>query len=219
MPVNTKYIAAFEENSFFHIYCKAVGNDVLFKNDENRMYFLNKYAAYTNGYVQTYSYCLLDNHVHWLVKCCSHADLVLHLSKIEKLNLKQHQQKFLNNEITFEQAIEFQFKDFFITYSLAFNKKYKRSGGLFVNPFKRIKVNSDAYFTRLLIYIHANPLKHKIFKHFQSYKWSSYNSITSNAPTLIMRKEVLDWFGGKDLFIKTHLEMSENYFENPFSIE
>jgi putative transposase len=219
MPINIKYIANFEENTFFHIYCKAVGNDVLFKKDENRIYFLKKYAEYTNGYVQTYAYCLLDNHAHWIVKCCSHDDLVLHLTKIEKLNLKKHQQKFLNNEINFEEALEFQFKDFFITYSLAFNKKYKRSGGLFINPFKRIRVSSDAYFTQLFVYIHANPLKHKVFQDFQSYKWSSYNSIISIAPTLIMRKEVLDWFGGKDQFIKTHIKMSENYFENPFSIE
>lgn len=39
MPINTKYIAAFEEDSFFHVYCKAVGNDVLFKNDENECIF------------------------------------------------------------------------------------------------------------------------------------------------------------------------------------
>ena len=219
MPVNTKYIAAFEEDIFFHVYCRAVGNEKLFKNDENRIYFLNKYATYTNGYVQTYAYCLLDNHVHWLIKCNSHADLIVHLNTIEKTNLKKHQQKFLNNEISFEQALEFQFKDFFITYSLAFNKKYNRKGGLFINPFKRIKVNSDEYFTQLLIYIHANPLKHKVCKHFQFYKWSSYKSIISDAPTLIMRKEVLNWFGNKDLFIKTHEDMSKCYFENSFSIE
>ena len=42
----------------------------------------------------------------------------------------------------------------------------------------------------------------------------------SDAPTRIMRKEVLDWFGGKDQFIQAHSNMANYYYgaEN-YSIE
>lgn len=219
MPVNSKYIEAFTENHYYHIYCKAVGNNVLFKTEENKAYFLKKYADYSAGYFDTYAFCLLDNHVHWLVKCPSIENIISHLNKIEKVQLKNHQRKFLKNEISFEEALEFQLKDFFISYSLAFNKMYKRSGSLFINPFRRVLVKDDAHFTQLIIYIHANTLKHGYFKNFQQYKWSSYQSIISTSPTLIKRNEVIEWFGSKDLFIKAHVETAKYFYDNPFSIE
>jgi hypothetical protein len=40
MPINAKYIEPFVENEFMHIYCKAAGNNILFRNDENRLWFL-----------------------------------------------------------------------------------------------------------------------------------------------------------------------------------
>ena len=219
MPVNTKYIESFEEGQYFHVYCKAVGNNVLFNSDENRKYFLQKYAAYSNGYLETYSYCLLDNHVHWLVKCPTEENLAKHLANAGTENLKAHQKKYLKGDISFEEAVEFQMKDFFIAYSLAFNTMYSRSGSLFISPFRRVLVNDDMQFTGLIIYIHANPLKHKIFKDFQNYKWSSYQSILSGKPSMLKRKEVIDWFGNKELFIKTHIESAQHYYDNPFSIE
>jgi hypothetical protein len=210
---------SFAENQYFHIYCKAVGNNVLFKKDENKKYFLYKYAIYTNGYLETYAYCLLDNHVHWLVKCQSYEYMIAHLTAIGKSDLKNHQKKFLNSEISFEEELEFQLKDFFISYSLAFNKMYNRSGSLFINPFRRVLVNKDTHFTQLIIYIHANTLKHSIYKDFQNYKWSSYQSILSNKPSLVKRDEVMEWFGNRDEFIKVHKEAGKYYYENPFSIE
>ena len=99
--------------------------------------------------------------------------------------------------MNFEQAIEFQWKDFFISYSMAYNKQNKREGSLFLSPFRRISVKGDNYFTRLVIYHHANRIKHGISKEFETYPWSSYLSILSNKPTMLKRTEVLDWFGGK----------------------
>jgi hypothetical protein len=154
-----------------------------------------------------------------LVKCKSNEYIVAYLTAIGKGDLKNHQKKFLNSEISFEEELEFQLKDFFISYSLAFNKMYNRSGSLFINPFRRVLVNKDTHFTQLIIYIHANTLKHSIYKDFQNYKWSSYQSILSNKPSLVKRDEVMEWFGNRDEFIKVHKEAGKYYYENPFSIE
>ena len=79
MPVNTKYIASFKANQFFHIIAKAAGNGLLFHSEENRRFFLKRYLAFSWGYFDTYSYVLMDNHVHWLIKCNSHEGLLQHL--------------------------------------------------------------------------------------------------------------------------------------------
>jgi putative transposase len=219
MPVNSKYIESFEAEAYFHIYCKAVGNNVLFKSEENRNYFLKKYAAYSSGYFDTYAYCLLDNHAHWLVKCQPEESLAKHLANTGTGHIKTHQKRFLKGDIGLEEAVEFQMKDFFIAYSLAYNKMYGRNGGLFISPFRRVLVNDDHHFTHLIIYIHANPLKHKLLIDFQNYKWSSYQSLLSDQPTLLQREQVINWFGNKDLFIKAHYESAQFYYDNPFSIE
>ena len=219
MPVNTKYIASFEADRFFHIIAKAVGNDLLFSTDENRLFFLKKYLSFSNGYFDTYSYILMDNHVHWLIKCNSHEGLARHLAEIPADFQKKHQKKFLQDEITFEEALEFQYKDFFISYAMAFNKANNRSGSLFINPFRRIEVANDAHFTQLIIYHHANVLKHLKQKDFQNYRWSSYQSLLSDKLTHLKREEVLDWFGGKAMFIKTHRENADYYYDHPLSLE
>ena len=42
-------------------------------------------------------------------------------------------------------------------YTMYFNKKYNRTGALFSGRFKARHVATDAYFNRLINYIHANP--------------------------------------------------------------
>ena len=219
MPVNTKYIASFKANQFFHIIAKAAGNDLLFHSEENRRFFLKRYLAFSWGYFDTYSYVLMDNHIHWLIKCNSHEGLLQHLTGLTEEHRKKHQHKFLNNEITFEEALEFQYKDFFISYAMAFNKENNRSGALFVNPFRRVEVVDDSHFTQLIIYHHANVLKHFGQKNFQDYQWSSYKSMLSDKPTHLKREEVLDWFGGREMFVKVHEENAAYYYNHPLSLE
>ena len=219
MPVNTKYIASFEADHFFHIIAKATGNNLLFHSDENKRYFLNKYRAYSAGYCDTYSYTLMDNHVHWLVKCNSLEGLTQHLGNIPEQRLKKHQKYFLLDQITFEEALEFQFKDFFISYAMSFNKENNRCGSLFINPFRRIEVNDEFHLNFLVIYHHANVLKHLGKKNFQDYQWSSYRSILSDSPTHLKREEVLKWFGGRERFIEIHKENAEYYYDHPLSME
>ena len=131
MPINKKYIEPFVENEFMHICCKAVGNTLLFRCDENKHYFLKKYASYSNGYMETYSYILLDNHAHLLVKSNSEKKLTDFINSIPARKQKSHQKKYIKKEFSFEQAVEFQCKDFFIAYAMAYNKQYNRDGSFY----------------------------------------------------------------------------------------
>lgn len=48
-------------------------------------------------------------------------------------------------------------------YTMYFNIKYERSGGLFTKPFRARHVSNDRYFQHVVDYIHLNPLK--LFDH------------------------------------------------------
>ena len=219
MPINEKYIEDFTENGFMHIICKSISGSKLFKNDDNRLYFLLKYAQYSTGYLNTYAYILLDNHAHFLIKNTSSDELKSYLKSLSKDSLKTHQKRYLANEICYSEAVEFQMKDFFIAYAMAFNKKNNRSGSLFVNPFRRVRIIDEIHLHQLVIYIHANALKHGICKEFKNYKWSSYQTILSEKKTILLREKILDFFGGKDSFVKQHQIQSQYFYTNNYQIE
>ena len=88
-----------------------------------------------------------------------------------------------------------------------------------MNPFRRVEVTDGTHFTQLIIYQHANVLKHLGQKNFQGYQWSSYPSILSDQPTALKRDIVLDWFGGKEQFIKVHKENAAYYHDHPIALE
>ncbi len=207
MPINSEFTYPYEEGAFLHVICKSVGDTLLFKNDKNRLYFLKKYADYTHGYFQTFAYILLNNHVHILIRCSEQETLDNHLNRYSVTHLKKHQRQYLSKEISYREALEFQFKDFLISYAMAYNKENNRVGALFVKQYKRIHIQDDNHLTQTIVYIHLNSLKHKILTDYENYKWSSYLTILSEKPTLIKRNEVLNWFGGKEYFINTHKQM------------
>ena len=74
-------------------------------------------------------------------------------------------------------------------YAQYYNRRYNRSGHLFQNRYKSIICEEDAYFTKLVAYIHLNPLKAGIVRTFdeiEQYPWSSH--------ACIMRRARYDWF-------------------------
>ncbi len=99
-----------------------------------------------------------------------------------------------------------QFSNLFSAYTQAFNKMYFRMGSLFMKNFKRKPINDEEYFLRLIYYINTNPVKHKRVAKPEDWKFSSYNAILSNKPTLVERQAVLELFGGRENFRYVHLE-------------
>ena len=100
------------------------------------------------------------------------------------------------------------FANFFNAYTKAMNKAFGRTGGLFANPYRRIKIQTDQYFMQVVAYIHRNPQKHGFVADFRDWKWSSYQAILSKQSSRIERDQVLTWFGGPDRFIASHLNVT-----------
>lgn len=181
-----------EPGKIFHIYSKAVGNELLFLSDENFKYFLKRYNEYCSEIFETLAYCLIPNHFHLLVR------------------IKEGR----HNEVAVKK-----FSDFLNSYSKAFNKLNGRSGSLFQRKFKRKEIKNDDYLTRIILYIHLNPVKHQIVKNLDSWIYSSYHSYLSDKPSKISRQLALEWFGGKDEFEKIHNETKKEYLPEELMLE
>lgn len=135
------------------------------------------------------------------------------LKLISDNKLTAVQKKFISDDISLDSLIERQFNSFFVSYTRSLNILYKKKGHLFDSPFKRILIENETHLSHLIVYIHANAVKHKLVKCIADYSWSSYSSIISDKPTKLSRQEVFHLFGGKDRFIETHLMQTEYYYK------
>ncbi len=220
MPISPIYKSHFEEERSYHIICKCIPGEKLFRNEENKKYFLQRYDFYLSDFCKTFCYCLLDNHVHFLVQVRNIAEIESLLKYIPWTSLSQTQKHFLKGSVKdINTLIEKQFNSFFVSYVRSFNIRYERVGHLFIRPFRRILIEQDEHFTQLVIYIHANPMKHKLCDDFTKYRWSSYQSIISSRNTKLEREYLLNRFGGKELFIKTHQLQAQYYYAHSLALE
>jgi REP element-mobilizing transposase RayT len=148
---------------------------------------MNLYDKYIPKIADTYAWCLMKNHFHFLVK----------IKEIDEIDFISKSNKKYNPSR--------QFAHLFNSYAQAINNELNRTGGLFENPFERKRINDDKYFTELVAYIHNNPIHHGIVENPEDYKWSSYITILSNKPTKLKRTELLEWFDGVQNFKSYHL--------------
>ena len=61
-----------------------------------------------------------------------------------------------------------------VSYTVYFNKKYRRVGHLFQGRYKALVVDKESYLLELSRYIHLNPVRAGIVKKPENYRWSSY---------------------------------------------
>lgn len=198
----------------YHVYNHATGDDDFFRCNENYRYFLEKYQQHILPIADTYAYCLLPNHFHFMIKIKSEK-----LLKKYFLNRKQNLRGFLREEeLNLAGFISQQFSNLFNAYSKAYNKMYDRRGTLFRERFHRKHVDSDAYYTQLIGYIHINPIHHGFVEKLEDWTWSSYHAFTSKQSTKLQKTEVLDWFGGEKQFHEFHNEYKNNINHEVFKL-
>lgn len=181
-----------EANTFYHIYNRANGSENMFRCDENYRYFLQQWAKYIDPIAETYAYCLMPNHFHFLIKIKSARELQ-GFKNLGGLVVKKE-----------EKTISQQFSNMFNSYTKAFNKMHDRKGSLFSPNFKSKEISSDNYFTNVIFYIHHNPVHHGFTKQVENWPHSSYAAILSNKQTQLQRGYVQKWFGGKRELVVFH---------------
>ncbi len=183
----------------YHLFHHAIGEENLFRSAENYRYFLQRYAEYIFPIAETFCYCLLPNHYHFLIRLRSEEEI---LDCLDPKKLKR--QKWKDEDKSISTLLANRVGTFQNAYAKAFNKQHCRRGGLFEQSFGRKEVKTDSYFTNAIHYVHANAVHHGFVKDILDWHYTSYNSFLANKKSKLMKEEVFDWFGGKEQFIIHH---------------
>lgn len=187
-----------KSDTFYHIYNHANGSENLFRSNENYRYFLQQWTKYIEPIAGTYAYCLMPNHIHFLIRTHTEKQVTKNFNFSEELPFGKFE--------TFQKVVSKQFSNLFSSYTQSFNKMYERRGSLFIPNFKRKEIDSEAYLTALVCYIHRNPIHHGFHTSLDVWKYSSYSAFLYNKPTKLQRDYILTWFNGKEDFIQFHKE-------------
>ena len=180
-----KYHPPFLDNTFYHVFNHANGNENIFREEDNYRFFLEKYQKHISPVASTFAFCLLKNHFHFLVRV-------------------KNLQGFKNLEGLGRGPVSQAFSNLFNSYTKSFNNKYHRRGSLFIPRVKRKPINSNAHLKRCTVYIHRNPIHHGFVDDLREWPHTSYFRIRNQSKSFVMVEESLSWFGNKEDFEKAH---------------
>jgi REP element-mobilizing transposase RayT len=170
----------FEADHVFHLYNRGNNRERLFYSPGDYQVFLDYYGAYPGTLADTYSYCLIPNHFHFLIR----------------IKMESDEREFVRR-----------MRIWLIKYAMYINRSKNRRGHLFTRPINRIKVTDETYLKHLVRYIHLNPVKHGLKFTHQNYPYSSYREfLAKDHNGIVSKKETLELFNDDPLeFIDYHL--------------
>lgn len=149
----------------YHIMTRGNHRLEIFRDDEDRQYFLSVLAQTQEKYpFHLHAYCLMTNHVHYQLETTN-----IELGTIMKMiNMR---------------------------YAIYFNKKYRFVGQLLQGRFRSEPIMDDRYFLSINRYIHLNPVKARIVADPKDYPWSSYQVYLKGvSSTLVLTDKTLGYF-------------------------
>ena len=182
----------------YHMFNRAPGKEKMFNCAANYSYFLERLFLYTLGVAEYYSYCLLPNHFHLLTRIRPLEEVI-----VEYESTKNRPAALYDANHISEFIME-RFSNAFNSYTKSFNKVNSRKGNLLMNYTKRAEVDSNVFLTKLIHYVHTNPVHHGLCKRPRDWKHSSFNAFYLEAHTNLLKEEVLSMFGGLTPFDKFH---------------
>ena len=144
------------EGAFYHVIVRGNRRQKIFRDDQDRSYYLGRVEHYRQRYkFKIYAYVLMSNHVHLLIETGKTP-----LSKIV-------------------QGIQ-------LTYTQYYNRRYHTVGHLFQGRYKAIVCDRDAYLLELVRYIHLNPVRLKKPQDLATFRWSSHSAyLGRNGPVAV----------------------------------
>lgn len=188
-----KNIIPLEAGQTYHIYNRGIDRQPLFFSEMNYSYFMKLYFKHVSPIAETFAYCLMHNHFHFLIKIRENEDL------------PEGYQSERN-------SLSLPFSHWFNAYAQAINKQQNRTGGLFHRPFRRVLIKNERQLVQTIMYIHGNPKHHKVHDDFQQYPFSSFSRLLCDFPTQLKRDDVMDFFEGKSNFLAAH-EAYDEYLD------
>ncbi len=203
----SKYVVrSFAEDSYYHVFNRGVEKRAIFLEENDYLTFIYYLFAYLlplekvlekypdlpmrltgrslADEVELIAYCLMPNHFHLLLKQKTK-------DGISRL-LKQ-----LTN-----------------AYTLYFNQKNNRVGGLMQGSFRAVPITEDNLFIHLVRYIHLKAAIARIAPDLAAYRWSSYGDYLGGSADLpVSKSKILSYFPSVGAFKGFH-EDQQDYTKN-----
>lgn len=193
--IESKYRDHFDFNGIFHVYTHVNGNELVFREEKNYIFFLEKMKLYLLPIMEIYAYCLMQNHIHLLVAFKTKEEV------IENLNLEEAG----TDQAKKHQILMRPFSNLLNSYAKAYNKVYKRRGALFLDYLKRTNIDDEEYLLNVFRYIHRNPVNHGFASDANEWKFSSYRSYRyPETESAVSRDYMLKYFDTQDEFLQFH---------------
>lgn len=173
--MNTRDYKPFAADNYYHIYNRGNDKQDIFLEKDDYFFFLSRlreslYPKTDSHYRRKslpenaytlLAYVLMPNHFHFLLKQNTELEVSKLISKV------------------------------CTSYSKYFNKKYKKTGGLFQPKFRAILVKDENYLLFLSAYIHTNPSVASITRDNKDYPWSSYPDYVCDLKGTLPNKKVI----------------------------
>ena len=132
---------------YYHVVQRGTGKQLLFENEKDYLRYQNKILECKDIIrFQLVAFCLMDNHVHLLIKAS-------HIEDVSRL------MRMLGT-----------------SYARYFNTKYDRSGYVFQDRYHSIPIENEKQLFDCVRYIHNNPVKAGYCNKREEYFWSSYRN-------------------------------------------
>lgn len=179
--------------SYYHVYNRGAGGNVIFSDSEDKYKFLSLIKRYIRPVaerdkadelypyypVEVLAYCLMGSHFHLLLYQEEHTSSISDLMKSVSTS-----------------------------YTMYRNRKYKSQGHLFQSIFKASQIRDEAYFKHITCYIHMNPRTYK------TYKWSSIGAYIGDSSVLPVNAARVN-----DMSPAKYLTFLEEYESNKAELE
>lgn len=191
--------------TIYHVFNRANARDYMFDDEASYERFLMCCKKHIYPVAEILAYCLIPNHFHLLVCVRSESDILEHIDQLNKHeSLRQKRSTKRNGRTLFERnAKKFiiqSFSNCFNAYAKYFNIRSQRRGALFLKSFNRKKVDQLFYLRELYFYIHINPLKHKLRRNIDNWKYSSYRSLLDGSDLTLNLKYLFAVFENTEDF-------------------
>jgi len=93
------------------------------------------------------------------------------------------------------------------SYTQYFNRRHRKVGHVFQGRYKAIICEREKYLWALVRYIHLNPVRARLARRPEAYRYSGHNSYLANRPARIVEgRPILRLFGGKKAYERFVLE-------------
>ena len=190
--------------AYYHLYNRGINRKEIFFESKDYDRFIQKYFFYLGLSIETLSYCLLKNHIHFLIKVLSEAEVE---KKKNEVKFRDRQFYVIPNETGKKFRIETLFGHLFNSHTKYINLKYGRSGTLWDGNFKKREIDSEEYLQYCICYIHRNPIHHGLTNSYEAYPYSSYKKVFDRQEVLVNSKEVFKVFGSIENYRTAHQEI------------